>query len=450
MHRLIQPLNQLQQRILLLAGISLYLACFNWMYVHYLNPVWRGFGFGFDQPAGQYLLAAWLGSLLPGLWMPLNVRRPSQLAYWVLYFVVFIPSMFVPLYAGINTASDVLPLLMVLFFGFAIIGASYLFPLYKLRPMRVSCRSFWIGFGCFAIATAAVVLYTFRSTFSLVSFADIYDVRYAASELIEGTRLNYPLMWFYGAINPFMMACGLYYRRWLLFVAGVLGQVLVYGSFGTKASLLSIVFISVFYLLLKRGRLPFALKMTWGVLALVGGVCATCVSGEQQSGLVQVGVSYVVLMRTFSYCGLLTAQYLNFFMHNPFTYYSHVTGISWLIHYPFKYPLGMEIGYYYYDPFCDTTAHFLATDGLAALGLPGVLFASILCSCLFWGIDSVSRRHDPRLAASAIGYAVFSLANLSMFTTILSNGLGLLALTLYFLPPNNRSSSYHSPSMVIE
>jgi hypothetical protein len=108
---------------------------------------------------------------------------------------------------------------------------------------------------------------------------------------------------------------------------------------------------------------------------------------------------------------------------------------NWLVHYPYHYPLGTEIGYYFYGTLVDTTAHFWATDGLAALGLPGILLVSALCAFLFWIVDSATARHDPRLAGLVTFYAIYSLANLSLFTTFLSGGLGLLVLLLHLLPP---------------
>src|ERR1700739_2304758 len=85
-------------RILLIAGIAGYIACFDWLYVPNLFPTYAYFGFDYNVPGTQYLVLAWTLSLLPGLWMPLSLSRPSQLAYWILYISVVVPSMFVPLY----------------------------------------------------------------------------------------------------------------------------------------------------------------------------------------------------------------------------------------------------------------------------------------------------------------------------------------------------------------
>src|SRR5439155_25815507 len=100
----------------------------------------------------------------------------------------------------------------------------------------------------------------------------------------------------------------------------------------------------------------------------------------------------------------------------------------------------------------DSTAHFWATDGLAALGLPGILLISVFCALLLWAIDSVAEKHDPKLVALLISFAAFNLANISIFTSLLSGGLALLMLLLYLMPkevfssePPLVSPSCHSP-----
>jgi hypothetical protein len=148
-------------------------------------------------------------------------------------------------------------------------------------------------------------------------------------------------------------------------------------------------------------------------------------------------------MRLLSLNALATAQYHGFLQNNPHTYFSHVKGISWLIHYPYgSVSVGGAVGDYYYNDFrMDQTTHFWATDGLASFGLPGVLLISVFCALVFWILDSAARRHDPRLAAPVISYAAYNLANIGIFTTLLSGGLGLLILLLYLMPRENAGVS---------
>jgi hypothetical protein len=150
---------------------------------------------------------------------------------------------------------------------------------------------------------------------------------------------------------------------------------------------------------------------------------------------------YVILLRTFSGNGLVTAWYYDFFQRNPLTYYSHIMGVRWFVHYPYANLIGYEVGSHYMgtNANLDATAHFWATDGLEALGLPGVLLISVFCALVFWVLDSAARRHDPEFGALVTAFAAYNLANLSLFTTLFSGGLGLLILFLYLKPPQVRS-----------
>jgi hypothetical protein len=428
------------QRGMLVAGVLCFMGIYQWAYINWLSPNFAYYGFEYYPPPDRYVFLAWILGVIPSLWMPLAIKRASQVAYWVLYLTVIIPSFFIPLFIRLNEPPVVAPLMLTMFFGFAICGAGYLVPLGSFRSLRITKFTFWIVFGTLASICTIWVVAALHSKIHVVTFGEVADLRNETGDAISGSILAYPLMWLYGAINPFLVAWGLYYRKVWLFVAGVLGQVLVYSIFANKASLFSVVFILGLYFLSGRSKAPFGQKLTWSVVTLFSVLCITWTWTKDDPSLTLLGLLFLVFLRSFGLAGLLTGQYYYFIQHNPLTYYSHIKIVSLLIHYPFHYGLGTELGYYYYDPLVDATAHFWATDGLTALGLPGVLFISVVCAMLFWFVDSISRKHDPRLAGLVIFYATYSLANLSMFTTLLSGGLGLLTLFLYLAPPQQVAS----------
>ncbi|HEX9456904.1 MAG TPA: hypothetical protein VF935_04670, partial [Candidatus Acidoferrum sp.] len=353
------------QRMLLVFGVIGYVALFQWMYENYLYPNWDYAGFHYYPPPAIYLALGWLLSATPSLWMPMRLTRPSQLAYWVLYLTVFIPSMFVPFYVGLDAPDEISRLVLVLLAGFAITGASYLLPLACLRPIRIPPRIFWKLLGCIAGGLAMWMLVVFRHHLQVVSFLDVYDLRDAANDVAEGSQVNYAFMLLTGAINPLLMGYGLWQRRWWMLACGVGGQLLVYSIGGTKGSILSIPFILGFYLLFRVRFFLFAHKLTFGILTLVGGLCLSWRIVDGDPGPIHVLVLFVVLMRTLSMEGLLTAQYHYFFQRNPFTYYSHIKGVNLLVHYPYQFSLGQEIGVAFAGTTdMDANAHFWATDGI--------------------------------------------------------------------------------------
>ena len=429
-----------RQRILLVASILAYIGSFQWMYVHYLYPTWDYFGFDYNPPSTGYLILAWILSVAPSLWMPLKLTRPSQLAYWVLYIAVIIPSMFVPLVAGLTSATEVSFLMVTLFVGFAISGASYFLPLHHFPASMISRGLFWKGFGLVAVTLALWMMVAFRNNLHIVSFLDAYDLRDASADIAEGSQVNYAFMLLTGAINPFLMGYGLYHSRRAIFLAGAAGQLLVYSVGGTKGSVLSILFIPVFYILLKIRKLHFGVALTLGALSLIVFSCSSLVLTGYNPDPFHSLVLFVILMRTLSLNGLVTAQYFDFFQKNPFTYFSHIKGVSWILPYPYKYVIGQEIGQAYAGTTgLNATAHFWATDGIGGLGLPGVLLISVFCALVFWLLDSVAKRHDARFVALVISYAAYNIANISIFTSLLSGGLMLLIFLLYLLPQQKES-----------
>src|SRR6267378_8571231 len=151
-----------KHRLLLIFGIGAYVALFQWMYKYYLYPSWDYFGFHYEPPPFLYLLLAWVLSVTPSLWMPIKLTRPSQLAYWVLYIAVIIPSMFVPLLAGLTSPMEVSLLMVTLLAGFAISGASYIFPLFHFRASEISKGLFWKGFGLVGVTLTLWMIVAFR------------------------------------------------------------------------------------------------------------------------------------------------------------------------------------------------------------------------------------------------------------------------------------------------
>lgn len=430
------------QRGLLFLVIALYVACFQWMYVHYLNPAYEYLGYGYDPPAFGYVGLAVVLSLIPCLWMPLKLTRPSQLAYWVLYITVLIPSMFVPLYAGYEPAREIAFVMITFFLAFLLTGSSYLIPVWTLERTRVRPQTFWRILGLTTVGLTLWLVVVFRQHLQIVSFNEVYDLRFAASDIEEGTLVNYAFMPLTGAINPFLMGYGLFYGRRWVFLAGVAGQLLVYSVLGTKGSILSILFVPGIYLLLRIKKFAFGLNLALGCLALMGATCLLLFTLAPEPGTITGIALFVVFARTLSMGGLLTAQYYDFFLRNPYTYWSHLKVINWFVHYPYQYGIGQELGIAYAGTTAlNATTHFYATDGIEAAGLPGLLIMGLFSAIVFWVLDSAAQHCDPKLAALVITYAAFNLANISMFTSLLSGGLGMLIIGLYLLPPASRKDS---------
>ena len=422
-----------KRRAWLVFGIMTCVGSFQQVYLKWLYPVFGYYGFEHSHPKTGYLFLAWGLSVVPALWMPIKLTRPSQLIYWVLYLSVFIPSMFVPLYVGLQNAPEVASLMLALFAGLAITGLSYFVPLLTFRPPPVSLRAYqWVS-GIVVAGLVLWVLVIFRGNFRIVSFADVYDLRSGADDIMEGSFVHYAIMWLSAVVGPFLMAWGVVRKRTSGFLAGVLVQGFVYSATGAKSVVVSIFVVLALALVLRDRGASFGLKVSWICASLTFALFLGRSLGGSES--LFFWLFSLVFMRTFGNSGLTTAWYHDFFLRNPMTYYSHIKGVSWFVIYPYTNPLGIEVGSFYSgDPTLDANAHFWATDGLAAWGLAGILVISVVCAMVFWVLDSTAKGHDLRLTALTVSFAALNLANISLFTSLLSGGLGLLMIFLYFAP----------------
>src|SRR5262249_27254075 len=89
-----------RSRVLLLAGTSVYIIVCVCGYLTRVAPPWQRSSYGFLPPDSFRAAVPYLGAcLVPILWMPTRIERPTQLAYWAFYLVLFVPSVLMPRFA---------------------------------------------------------------------------------------------------------------------------------------------------------------------------------------------------------------------------------------------------------------------------------------------------------------------------------------------------------------
>lgn len=442
-------LAALQRRVAVLAGACCYTAAYQVLYITYLSKAFGYYGFDYQTPPLAVVVLSWILSLIPVLWSPLELSRPSQLIYWVVYFTVFIPTMFVPLYVRLDSLTDIVSLMVTTFVGFSLLRLVYFLPLPRFRGDLVSTKAFWIIFGAIDLALIIWLFSAFRGNLHLVDFSgDVYEVRSDADTVLAGSKAGYALTWLIGSINPFLMARGLVYRKRLLFIIGAAGQLFVYSTAANKSSVLSVAVILFLYFLIGRRASRFATRLSWGLAIALFCLYGLSIVFDKTDSIVLMYGLGIAVMRTIGITGLFSAQYYRFFHDHQFTYFSHVTGPSFFVHYPYEKALGLEIGQHYSGLFgLNSNAHFWATDGIAAMGLPGIVIASVACAILFWILDASANGHRPLFTALALAFAAINITNTSLFTTFLSGGMFWSIFFLLLLPKDRRNGAIATGSM---
>lgn len=428
-------------RVATIVGAAVYVVAFTLSYVFWVGPLFRYLGMAPRAVEIFYSVAAALLGIIPALWLPVAFTRASQFAYWVIYLIVYVPSTTLPIYLSYLSISEALQLAVVIFAGFSIIGMCYLLPLIPLELFRLRPSIFWILFSITYVALNVWVISVFAGHMRLVSFADVYtELRDPAAELMRNSNVGYATMWLARILNPLILCWGLRYGNRSCIVLSILDQLMLFTTAGDKFVVLSPALALITYWIVRTRNNNIGAKIVWGAAASICFLLALYLV-QPKNSIIVMAVS-VVLMRGIIIPGFLTALYSDFFDNHPFTFYSHVHGINQLITYPYPEELGKVLGFYYFKPSTvNLNAHFWATDGIAAAGLFGIIAVSIVCCLLFWAIDSATGEHDIAFASAYVSFSAATLANVSIFTTLVSGGLMFSILVLWVMPLRPRKAT---------
>jgi hypothetical protein len=362
--------------------------------------------------------------------------RLSVLFYWTLYIVVYIPSLFTPVYMAMSAPTDLFWLLLALGAGLPLMGLCYLIPLSSVRLRPLPRRLVWFGIAAYVILASLWIIVEFRNTMRLVTLDEIYTLREAAKAIVQSSKVGYAMLPLALIFNPILMTRGLLRKKVFCLVAGIAGQILIFACTGLKSAPLSIFAVLAVYLLARFSSRHFGLMVALVTAASFVVFSVIAYRFRWSHSIAVDALLFTIVQRMFDAPGVLTAQYFHFFTNHPLTYMSHVKGFSQLIQYPYQYPLGYEIGNFYVTPgiLLNQNAHVWATDGMAAFGLPGILMISCFVSVIFWLSDWAAQHHDIKFSAPVMAYVAFEATNMGIFTILASGGL-LIAIFLLAIMP---------------
>lgn len=423
-------------RFSLPAIVLLYCTSFQWSYARWISPTWGYMGLTYNTPDPTLLSLAYVLAALLCVLSPLTVRRTSQIIYWILYFTVYIPGLLAPLFLQLDDKLTLLLLEFSLTGGMLLIAFSYRLKLVTLTHYPLDRRLFWIVFvGVFAVSNAWLSI-TFRSNLHFATLKEVYDIRAEAGAVqLQNPSIGYVSSLLSNVMNPFWIAYGLAVRRWSLVMLGILGQILIYATAAMKSILLSPLFIILIYYSVKKDRGGLVPK--FGLLCFAMFVALTALVGVHEEGFL-FNLATITLVRSFSIPGVEIGEYQYFFGHFPHTYFSHVHGVNLLVSNPYSLSLGQEIGYFYGGEsngrIGNANADFFAMDGIAGFGLPGILIMGIVCSAMFWVLDSFASEYSIAFSSSILTSCAISLTNNSLFSSFLGGGIMLLMLLFFFMP----------------
>ena len=415
-----------KQRLVMMALVFGYAFLLNADYYWVEAPVHSDTGFVINTPSFWFVIAGYALAMIPALWMPTSIKFPSQIIYWWLYVVVFIPSMFVPYHVLSNKPQEVIVLQLALL---AVLGLLQIF--YFLRPIElpklaINQRTFDLVWA--AVLVLAVITLAITHGFDFdIPFADIYLRRFEARlSLPSGSFLSYIAALVYGAFVPISLAKGLSEKKISYLVMGIVAGLAVF----ILTALKSVIYLPFLFLAVRIALQRFPAR--FGYLMLIGPMVLLGLSMIEYTNLGTNYFSTYGAHRLLFVPAQLTAYHWQYYSDNSLAMFSN-TIIGQLMGSERSLPPGQVIGQVYFNSATNNAGANIWASGFADLGYAGMVVVTICAGFIFRIIDGLSTTVAFLTACLTCVFIGAVWAESGLLTSFLSSGVLPCLLVLYFL-----------------
>ena len=445
-HQNVRFINVYTKFLFGFALLAAYLYLFSYFYVNSIYQRWGYFGFRLGTDNETAYLISVASVFLAYLVIPRRATSASDYILWLLFVLGFVP---IQITFGLSDSLE---------------GQGYWYQIALLVSFsisslvaRLTARIRWVSTASrmdqlgdktlersgslrkiFLWSSAFIVLllvFRFRSILSFAGVEDVYEQRAAASEFGIGAFFGYLILWTTYLLSPLIIAMGLVERKKRLVIMAVGMLIAIYMITASKIIFIIIAFsfsIHVFNRinLQRHMYLLFAVPIVPMVIALF---FFNFLGGSEVSDLATFVIDQIVI-RGIAIQGMIFNLYVEFFSVNQLTYYSHVTGVSLFVDYPYDLPIGRIISIYAYGhPNSNANSGIWATDGVAAGGPLGVIFIGVLLGAFLGFVNRITKNVGHEFLSIAMVPLAMLMVNVSMFTTLSSGGGFLLVLLVRWL-----------------
>lgn len=428
-------------RLALIVATFVYAWAVHYGHQDYLQ-LWDYFGFTYRPPGWAEILLGSVLLLAGAMAMPAVLNRPSTIVLFCLYVSVYVPGIVIALGVNEDRLDRYPPILLALCAVFVLASVcsrrrNVLLDRAagELPTTKFSYVVFVAWMGC-----GVILVLTYRSVMSLVSFADIYDQRAAGAS--TSALMGYVQTYFSHILSPALIAIGLAKRQKLWIFAGTTGCLIMYMIDAQRTVFLFPLAMVILHAVL-RTRLS-VLRTTALPLILLA-VIVTYSTRYWEENQLAYALSANLTFRTLTFPGLTYSMYYDLFSRDGYTWWSHVKGISTFVPIPKAYShepqwpaLGYIVAARLYGGNFNANANLFAGDGVAAAGSLGTIVIGVLLAGYLVVLDQVGRdwnRHFTMLAALPIG---ITLMNGQFFSAMLSFGGIFWIVALILFRPHRR------------
>lgn len=411
----------------------LYIYLFRRVYIDYLYGYFGFYGYRLTSQSISSTIITDTLLFIPILYYKARYKISDVFAI-VIYVMIYVPTL-VALQYYYEDYSFVLPYQLLYFIAvisyFRASDSHISYERYRIKKGSIRYNSFIL----LGLITIIGVLIVFRGNIRLVSFSDVYDLRWSSGDTVANSVpfFGHLYMWMANTLSPLFVALGLLLHKKSYVWLGFFMALLYYMTCGMKGTLVVPILAYIFFKKLDKHE-----NMKYIYPFLISGLVFAYILLLllPYEGAIGMLIS-IILMRTYGIASLLTPMYIDVFQNYPYTYYCHIGILNkFLGLYPFDNPsLGTAISEAYggYDTESVSNSNFMVTDGIAAGGLVGLAVITVVFYFFLCYLNKLSNNYRFNFVIAAMAGIMMAFSNVSFFTTILSCGLILLLVFLRYV-----------------
>lgn len=423
-------------------GLALFYA-FALCYAYKVLSFWWGyFGFTYGLPNDTLAYAGCFAAALPAVLLNPHPRTFAESSAWFLYTIVFLPCLLVPIMQYASYGSRIAEV-----FGATFIACVLFLLIVRGDVKRVTVPTappqlFWGLLTAIWLGMLVLVVLGYGSSFHFVAADEVYDQRFGGATKAANPAVRYSIALLSSGIDPFLIAAGLYSRRYWLAGVGVASQIILFGTLAARSTLLSPLFIiGIYFLSDRQGRMRGNLLLI-GLVSIFVITSPLLVRYNPMGGGLDQLMSFLYL-RTLLIAGGTYGVYQQFFSIFPVTYFSNIHPFSFFLTYPYGDLSVGQVVQSFLIPITSTdipelNANFLATDGMASLGVLGVPLSGVVTAAVLRLLSRFVPPERTMFMLSAGTVFMLALSNSSLFTALVTGG-GILVVFLVSAVPIEKS-----------
>ena len=407
---------------------ALYIFAVHYAYVSYISPTFEYAHYTYLPPGLVKLATTYFLTWLV-VFAHRDTAHPSQAAAGLIYALCYVPIQLSLLFTVEREYWSILPAQLALASSMALI-----FVFARSGPLpkpgeATEFKSLDLNLGLLTLAAIILIVIVNQDHMRLVSFADVYELRFESAAIQSNPLIDYLTSWVAYCFISYFFARGLIHKKILHLGLGLLGSMVLYMATGAKASLLLLPMTIGVIAIWKTG--PGFLSRTLLSLVALIYTLITLLPDED----IFLWAKSIILVRIIGSSGWVASKYFEYFDLNGFTYYTHIGPINAIFgSYPYgNYSLGQMIGIKYSgNAEANFNASFWASDGFAATGILGVLLITFPVIFILNLINRFSVGFQNRFTVAWYTGFFVAMLNIPLSTSLLSGGgLIILLLTRY-------------------